>query len=420
MKNRLQNLWDEVIPNSGPCPQPDVKKVRRRVDVSLDGRPRAVSRRTLRLAVLAAAIVLLTGAALAVGGELELIPPEFNVLSVNFGRGENPETAIAMMTITPVSVEDDNYTMTVTSSLADGDELYFTLIIEPKNDEARECLEDSEVIDLVSYRIPGNSGSMGVSCYYDDEADAWFFDVSAPWRTSKSASVRFELMDQGLWLKFPVKPVRSITMEINAEAQGVGWMQTTAGPTTVDRVKISPLSYTLRYYSSDFDTRPLVYFLFKDGSILTTSQLGVGSGGSGGSNYGLFDQHPGRFKMNWDFGSVQDLSLMEAIVLGGMAYPLDGGDPYEVDVSGIPQPFAIPIGEELEQSRGGWYIPLFALCEGLGVDCQWDEAAGVAVASFRDTTLTFTVGSKTVQVNGPWNWDFSLFPSCPKSAPRCF
>ena len=81
MKKRLRKLWDEVIPDGGPCPQPDIKKVRRRVDAALDGRPRAVSRRTLRLAVLAAAVVLLTGAALAVGGELELIPPEFNVLS---------------------------------------------------------------------------------------------------------------------------------------------------------------------------------------------------------------------------------------------------------------------------------------------------------------------------------------------------
>ena len=397
MKNRLQKLWDEVTPYSGLCPEPDVKKVQRRIDAALDGRPRAVPRRTLRLAIIAsAAVLLLTGTALAGG---ELIPPEFNVLSNNFYWAENPDDAIAMMNITPVSVEDDNYTLTVTSSLADGNELYFTLLIEAKNDEARQRLQESngDVNDLLLYRIPG-SNSLGTFSYYDDEADALLIDVSATWRLAKSAAVRFDLMDGGVWLSFPFKTVRSVTMKVNAEAQGVGGMRTSAVPVTVDRVEISPLSYMLRYTAPDLDIYPVVYFLFRDGSIRTASQLKV-SGATGGSNYGFFDEHPGRFKFSWQFGSVQDLAEMEAIVLGGTAYPLDGGDSYEVDTSAIPQPFVIPMGEQT--SRGDWLVPLFALCDGLGADCHWDEATGVAVASFRDTTLTFAVGSKAVQVDGP-------------------
>lgn len=402
MKNRLQKLWDEVTPCSGPCPRPDVKNVRRRVDAALDGRPRAVSRRTMRLAIAAAAVLLLTGAALAGG---ELIPPEFNVLSNNFSWTENPDDAIAMMNITPVSVEDGNYTMTVTSSLADGNKLYFTLLIEAKNDEARLRLQESDgnVNDLLLYRIP-RSNSLGTLSGYDAETGSLFIDVSAAWRPAKSAGVRFELMDRGIWLDFPVKTVRSLTLKINAEAEGTGSVKNIGDPVTVDRVEVSPLSYMLRYTAPDLDIYPVVYFLFRDGSIRTASQLKV-SGPTGGSNYGLFDQHPGRFKFSWKFGSVQDLSEMEAIVLGGTAYPLDGGDPYEVDTSAIPQPFVIPMGEQA--SRGYWFIPLFALCDGLGADCRWDEATGVAVASFRDTTVTFTVGSKTVQVDGPQSWNAS-------------
>ena len=93
-------------------------------------------------------------------------------------------------------------------------------------------------------------------------------------------------------------------------------------------------------------------------------------------------------------------------MLGGTAYPLDGGEPYEADVSAIPRPFSIPVGES-------WGIPLFALCDGLGANCEWDEAAGVAAASFRDTTLTFTLGSNTVQVDDLWNHDISEWPSAP-------
>ena len=105
MKKRLQELWNEVTPDSGPCPQPDVKQVQRRVDAALDGKPRAVPRRILRLAVAAAAAMLLITGAAAASGALEL--PVYNALSAFFW-GENPENAFAMMTITPVSVEDDN------------------------------------------------------------------------------------------------------------------------------------------------------------------------------------------------------------------------------------------------------------------------------------------------------------------------
>ena len=400
MKNRLQALWDEVTPHSGPCPQPDAEAVRRRVNAALDGKPRAVSRRMLRLIVVAAsAVLLLAGTALA--GK-ELVPPEFNVLNVNFFWGGNPAHAIAMMTITPVSVEDDNYILTVTSSLADGNELYFTLVAEPKNDEARQRLLDNRAIDLLRWRILGDSGSVGMSSYYDEEADARLFEVSVDWWPIGRAAVRLDLMDAGVWLRFPVKPVRSVTLKVNAEAQGVGHRKAFAAPVpvTVEKVEISPLSYLMRYTAPGLDTDPVVCFLFRDGSIRTPGQLKA-VGPSGSVRY-KDDEQVARFKCSWKFGAVQDLSEMEAIVLGGMAYPLSGGEPYEVDVSGIPLPFAIPKGERFfwEGSEfGDEYVPLFALCDGLGADYRWDKAAGVAVATFRDVTLTFTVGSQTVQVD---------------------
>lgn len=37
----------------------------------------------------------------------------------------------------------------------------------------------------------------------------------------------------------------------------------------------------------------------------------------------------------------------------------------------------------------------------------------MAAASFRDTTVTFTVGSKTVQVDGPWSWNLSKGDAAP-------
>ena len=70
MKNRLQALWDQVSPEGGPCPQPDAKAVRRRVDAALDAEARP-QRRPLRAAlVLAAALALL---AVQLGGRYFLV-----------------------------------------------------------------------------------------------------------------------------------------------------------------------------------------------------------------------------------------------------------------------------------------------------------------------------------------------------------
>lgn len=136
--------------------------------------------------------------------------------------------------------------MTVTSSLADENMLYLTLIFEPKSDEARKRLRETETSRLLSYRIPSDGSSSGVYMY-NGEADAFPIDISTTWWTARNASVRFDLMDQDIWLKFPIKNVRSLTLKVNAEAQGICWMKTTAGPVTVDRMEISPVLHAALY-----------------------------------------------------------------------------------------------------------------------------------------------------------------------------
>lgn len=394
MKNRLQGLWDEVIPDGGSCPQPDVKKVRRRVGEALDAKPRKLRPRRLILAC-AAALLLLTGTAVAGG---ELIPPEFNVLSGNFLRGENAANAIAMMTITPVSVSDDSYTMTVTSSLADGNELYFTVLIEAKSDEARERLERAEFGGLLSYRIPG-SNSHGSSGEIAPADGVWRIDVSASWTGGKSAAVRLNTMDEDLWLEFPVKPVRSITLRIDADGRGMGDAGHAAGgPVHLKTVEVSPLSFHVDY-TTPYQNQgvPVLYFRYKDGTVKTMGQLGaVYPSGHGGPDSLFGSSETFRGQYTYSFPSVQDLGRMEAVVFDGAAYSLDGGEPYEVDMSSFTQPFPIRLGELLEDSPD-FSVPLFALCDGLGASCEWDGEAGVARAAYRGAAMTFTLGSRLVQ-----------------------
>lgn len=397
MKNRLQRLWDEVVPGKSPCPQPDARSVQRRVDQALDSKPRAVRpRRLLRpaLAAALAAVLLLTASSILAAADI--LPPEFNVLNSSFGRGENAADAVAMMTITPVSVSDDNYTMTVTSSLADENKVYFTLLIEAHNDEAWNRLLE-EAYDggggLLSFRIPGSGSSSHSGEVDPDHERTMRYSASATWIPSSRAAVRLNLMEDAQWLEFPVKAVRSVTLRINASGQGMGLESHAAGgPVELKTVEVSPLSFAVDYTTPKLDQGvPMLYFLYADGTIKTQGQLDAVHPSGHGSEVGWFggDSRPMRYQFSYQFPAVQDLSQMEAVIFEGMAYPLSGGDPYEVDMSGFVRPFTIPLGEIIEDSPD-FSVPFFALCDGLGVPYTWDEETGVASATWDGVTLTFT------------------------------
>ncbi len=403
MKNRLQALWDEVTPEGGPCPQPEAKDVRRRMDAALrEGGQKRRAVRPMRLAIVAVALaaVLVTGTALATG---ELIPPPFNVLSQTFYRGENAANAIAMMSIAPVSVSNDNYTITVTSSLADGNKLYFTLLIEAHSDEAWDSLTDQAAADLLSLRVRG-SNSCGRSVEADpDNPRALLCSVDASWVKSDHAAVRLNLMEDGQWLEFPVKPVRSVTVKINADGQGFGTGSHAAGgPVTLKTVEVSPLSFKLDYTTPYLEQGcPAVYFLYQDGAVKSQGQLDAVYPSGHGGREGLFggNERPMRNQYSFQFPAAQDLSGMEAVIFEGVAYPLDGRDPYAVDMSGYIRPFTVPIGEILGDSAG-FSVPFFALCDALGIPYVWDEETGTASATHNGVTLTFTRDSAVMGVKG--------------------
>ena len=300
MKNRLQKLWDEAVPGGGACPRPDVKQVRRRVDAALDGERRIFHpQRALRLAAVAAAVLLLlTGAAAAA---VELILPEYNVLSVFFNRGKNAPGAEELVNANPISVSDDNYTMTVTTAMADENTIYFTLTVEAKTDRAMANLSDEgfasyDGLTPLTMKVVQTFGgaAIGSATYdygtYDAAARTRRMNIEATVREGDAArvSVRLNDMEEDVWLTFPVEPVHTVTLEINAEGQGMSrWLDDRGdGPVTLERVKLSPLSFQAKYTSAASGRYPVVYFLWKDSSVTTMRQMGVDSPGSGISSIG--------------------------------------------------------------------------------------------------------------------------------------
>ena len=240
MKSRLQTLWDQVSPEGGPCPQPNPWGVRRRVDAALDKKPRAAHLwRKLKLAALcAAALVLLTGAAAVT--ELVLAPPTYNVLSAFFQGDAAPWESL--MNFQPVSVSDDNYTLTVTSTVADKSTLFYTFTIEAHSDEAWEALElqkRASFYDLFSFR---SHGSISIGGEIDPELRTFYVSICTSRGWGSSAGIRLNLMEKGKWLSFSYRPVSDLKLNINAEGQGTGgwaWPELT-GPVTLERLTLSP------------------------------------------------------------------------------------------------------------------------------------------------------------------------------------
>lgn len=326
MKNRLQELWNYAVPEVGPCPQPNVKAVQRRVDAALEVNRRTFHlRRKLKLAALcAAALVLLTGAAAVV----ETVWPEYNVLGAFFqGDAEQWKN---MVNTQPVTVSDDNYTLTLTSSLADRSSLFYTVTLEAKSDEAWEKLvkQQSESFgDLWSFRF---HGSMGMGGENDPENRTAYFEVSTERTLGNFAAIRLELMKEGVWLNFSYPPVSDLSLDINADgpARADHIPDPFDGTVTLKRLTLSPFTVQAKYITEDTYLFPVLQFLWEDGTYSQVELGGHGKGHGRGTEDGKWDH-----TMSESYSSPQDLSTLEAVVFGGMAYPLDHGEPYEVDLS---------------------------------------------------------------------------------------
>lgn len=368
MKTRLRSLWDQVSPEGGPCPQPTPLAVRRRVDATLDQKPRAIHPwRALRLAaVCAAALALLTGTAVAAGA---LPLPAFNALSVFYGKGDNAPGAEGLVEVQPVAVSNDLFTVTLTSSLADENIVYFTAAIQAKTRWAQTYLDQSETVTPAFYLehlsetmcIDPSAGHYGP---YDRETLSRGVDfITALTEDGRYALHVFDprggpckdgtCPGGDCRVEFTVsRRAETYVLEIDADgtaaykAHGVLDRPDRHPPTLpvhLQQVELSPLSLRMLFLmppESGLNYLPEFHFLWKDGTTSTAGQVGLHPHSSHGE--GREGDLQTRYEALWVFDSIQDLSRLEALVFEGTAYPLDGGASYEVDMDSLPRREAQP------------------------------------------------------------------------------
>ena len=347
MRDRMRELWDDVVPADAPCPQADPAAVKRRVNAALNAVPserRTYMRQKIRLAAAAAAVVgLLAGTALAAAGQ-------WNVLDFFYEGDTSP--AVNYVNNQVYSVSDDNYTLSVTSSVADTRSAYLLVTVEAKTDEAKAALmaddfENISTFDL--YTLSGDTANPEAALcgfgYGEDELLRTGSSRSYGMSTHEmgpayALRLRAGFMEDGLYVDIPLTSVEPLSLEINAEGTSFGTTHNVKGGAslTLASISLSPLSLHMEYSypAGGGEAEPLLLFRKTDGTLLSWGQV-VGTSG------GMF-----------------------------------------------------ATGSE----SSGYSVPVRALCEGLGVECIWDNEAQTAAMTYRGVTIVLTPGSTTALVDG--------------------
>ena len=437
MRSHIHELWED-LELSPQYPEPGLDRVMDRVMDQLEAeepeRPGSQTRRRRPmhkkklLLSLAAALVVLTGSAVAVGNHLGLLDVFFK--GDTSGLEPYVQTELG-------SAENEDFRFTVDSAYYDGMNVYATVTVEGLNEQAVEDLKSSradadahremwgdELADNMIARRGSGPDTIRTNAWDVAEAarpgerlggSGGSGEIQAPSDTSRSWRVRvmFECwlgpLDTPLklwanWMgeEYAVEvPLDTVVGSAHLEPNQEFLFNPLNGQRAI--LTEATLTPTQLYYEiqtmgemktdTGWDVMDGRFVLkMKDGSLITSSQLnGLGSGGK----YGWGD---GEFAYGVEFNKVRfsDVSEVEAIIFGDTEFPLDGSEPTLADESERFYPFYVPRYDE----NGPWCTDVEALCRGLGAAYIWDEDTQTATATYRDVTIQMTVGSSQVLVNG--------------------
>lgn len=399
MPDRLQELRQELALETV-----DKATIHHRVDAALDADPlerkRHMKHKVRFTAVLIAAVVALTGTALAAGSHASVLRAFF--------QGD-VSVAEPYVNDTVYSASDENFTFAVESSVADDRNVYLIVRVDALNDNSAAILSRDDFVGMYTFHIePYTSEGLAYSwAQGTQELTEYRTETSRTWQVSTSHApgditsvhLRLSYMTTDKEFTVPVTAADSITLTIgDTGLEGYPAWVNSAIDVTVDTITISPLSFTYQTRTaSNLCPKPLMLFHMKDGSWQSNSQL-ISPGSLSGS---VVDESAteNTWIFNFQFRSVQDLSQIESVVFFGRAYPLDGSAPYEIDVPEDLLPFTIERTEPLAEDAY-YSLPVRALTEGLGGVCTWDSATGDVTCVYRDTTIVLHPGRDTATVNG--------------------
>ena len=397
--DRTRELWTAMGRTDAP-PELDPRAVRARVNSALDAAPeerKIYMRQKVRFVLAAAALAaVVTGSALAVGGNLD-------VLQAFFKGDTSP--AQAYVDSEPRSVSDGNYIFTVNSSVSDQGNAYLTVTVQAKNEETRKFLMSDEFIGMDTFGLRATSettsaeqgaGPSAFSFSTGELKDALTensrsFDLSTDSLSDGDTALRVRMgyMEKDLALEIPLSPAKSVTVTVGATGEGMLTLwNDRGGQVTVTQVVLTPLTCEVRTNGSatrlQNNVAPQLLFRSSDGSILTQNQLMTETSG-------------GLDTYSYQFLQVMDLSKLKSVIFADREYFLDGSPSKAVEHDAALDPFRLP---NLGRMDDGFALSVRALTEALGGVCTWDPVSGDATCVYRDIPIVLTPGGTAALVNG--------------------
>ncbi len=150
---------------------------------------------------------------------------------------------------------------------------------------------------------------------------------------------------------------------------------------SVETESLDGQSDSAGYSFAELAAQDLFILRMRDGSLVTRNMLG---------------------EINRQFTEVVDLTQVASIIYGDMEFPADGSEPFPAE--GVEHlypfktefyPFSLPDG-----GVRYYFGDVEDFCEKLGAEYTWDEDTQTATAAYRGVTVTLTVGSNVVLVDG--------------------
>lgn len=343
----------------------------------------------------------------------EAVNPNYQSAIFDKYYEENPEEAKEYMLNIYDSVEDDNYNLILNEVLGDSKNLYITVTVEAKNNEANELLRDEtygwfkvEAYDeeLGWVRVSGgtdevvnqrreNSRSYTMHIFGDSMLKNGYEKLRVTCRAFSPD------MEGDRYVYFEMEKQEDvIEFELSGQSFEGGYIYIT--PMSIELT--APKEPTAEYAP---DARNLnTFFKFKNGSIRTFNQIAGFDGGfsyMGGSNK--------LYKFQAGTKTVIDIENLESVIVKGIEYPIENPYDYRMgDVPGKYKPFVVN-GSGI--SQGDYYYP-----------CSLNQLSPcIEITSSADGCAEFTYGGKrysvetdniNVLINGKTNYTLHIPPYC--------
>lgn len=430
MRSHIHELWED-LELTPLYPEPDLDRVMDRVISQIqEEEPELPSGQTKRrrpmhkkklLLSLAAALVVLTGSAVAVANH-------YGVLDLFF-TGDT--SALEPYVQTDLgSSENEDFRFTVNSAYYDGMSVYAVVTVEGLNEQAVEDLKENRA-DADAHREAwgdamaehmletGGSGPDTIRSNQNDVTQAagfWYsggssgiHELESPSDTSRSWQVDFTFQRWLGPLDTPLKvwaglmgeeyaveiPLDHTTGAVHLETDRAFVLNPLTGQQgALKEVALSP---TMLYYRVELRNDPgdapgweaddWFALRMADGSVKTANELDASSSMG-------YDIETGERNYRVELQSLEfsQASQAAALILGDTEFPLDGSEPFPAQLE--EKPFFCRMYADTP-----WRAPFEALCRGLGADYAWDEETQTAVGTYRDVTIQVTAGASQILVD---------------------